>query len=133
MWYQLLADLILVLHTAVVLFVVGGQVLILAGWWRGWSFVRNSAFRIAHLATILFVVVQSWLGAYCPLTIWEHGLRVRAGKAGYGEASFIGYWLERFLYYHAPHWVFVTVYTLFGLVVLASFLGCPPRFVRRRG
>jgi len=32
-----LADLVLAIHVAFILFVVGGQILILAGWALGWS------------------------------------------------------------------------------------------------
>jgi len=54
---RLLADVILVVHFAFVLFVVGGFALILAGAALGWAWIRNPAFRYAHLAAIVFVRV----------------------------------------------------------------------------
>ena len=47
--YQMFADLILLLHFAVVVFVVGGLVLIIAGNMRGWHWVNALWFRLARL------------------------------------------------------------------------------------
>ena len=46
------------------------------------------------------------------------------------EGSFIGHWLQQLLYYEAPHWVFVSAYSLFGLLVLASWWWVRPDFQR---
>ena len=124
--FLLAADAILFLHVAFVAFVVFGFVLILVGKLRSWSWVRNPWFRWAHLASIGFVVVQSWLGAICPLTTWEMALRRKAGDEVYSGA-FIAHWLESVLYYQAPQWVFVVSYTFFGLLVAASWLWVRPR------
>jgi polyferredoxin len=75
---------------------------------------------------IVIVVLQAWLGVLCPLTIWEMELRAKAGQGGY-EGSFIQHWLETILYYNAPDWVFILVYTLFGALVLASWFLVRPR------
>ena len=128
--YALLADLVVVTHAGFVLFVVGGQVAILAGWARGWQWTRNPVFRILHLAAIGFVALQAWFGIVCPLTALEKHLRTLAGIAVY-DSSFIGYWTHRLLFYTAPSWVFTVVHSLFGLLVAASFVLYPPR--RRRG
>ncbi len=125
--YGLAADALLVVHTSFVAFVILGLVLILVGGLRDWRWVRNPWFRLAHLGAIGFVVVQAWAGQICPFTIWENTLRHRAGEAGYSQ-SFICHWLETLLYYDAPLWVFTVVYTLFGLLVLASWWWVKPRF-----
>ena len=123
------ADVILVAHALIVCFVVGGQGLILLGGWRGWPWVRNLPFRLAHLATIAIVVLQAWLGRLCPLTTWEQALRRAAGQATH-EESFIEYWVGRFLYLDLPWWVFVAAYTAFGVLVAWSWWRYPP--TRRR-
>jgi hypothetical protein len=127
--YALAADGLLVLHTLFVAFVVVGLVLVVFGGLRQWQWVRNPWFRLLHLGAIGFVVVQSWAGQLCPLTVWENALRRRAGEAGYSQ-SFIGHWLETLLYYDAPAWVFVVAYTAFGTLVLASWWWVKPRFSR---
>ena len=124
-----LADLILVLHVGIVAFVLVGQLLFLMGGILAWAWVREWWIRLAHLALIAFVIVQSWLGAVCPLTIWEQALRHQAGQAGYAE-SFIEHWLSSLIFFNAPAWVFVLAYTLFGVLVLLTWRWFPPRRLR---
>lgn len=128
--YSFLADVVLAVHAAVAVFVVGGLVLIMAGNWLRWRWVNGWAFRLAHMAAIAIIVAQAWLGELCPLTTLESWLRVEAGGTPY-PASFIGYWLQRFLFYDAPFWLFTLVYTIFAALVLAAWWYYPPE--RRRG
>lgn len=129
--YLVAADIVLFVHALFVAFVVLGLAMILIGGARAWRWVRDPWFRAAHLVAIGFVVAQSWLGSSCPLTTLESALRVRAGDAAY-TGGFVAHWIEAALYYRAPEWVFVLVYTAFGVVVVASwFLVGPRRFGRR--
>ena len=123
--YQLLADVVLCLHVAVVAFVIGGLVLVVAGNLRGWKWVNGVPFRLAHLAAIAVVVTQAWLGARCPLTMIEMGLRAKANESTYSD-SFMEHWLQRLLYYDAPGWVFLAGYSLFGLLAAAAWWYFPP-------
>lgn len=121
--HSLLADTILVIHFVFVAFVVFGFILILIGLLARWSWIHNRKFRIMHLAAIAYVVIQTWFGQLCPLTVWENELRRRAGQSAYSE-TFIEHWLHQILFYQAEPWVFTTMYTCFGvLVVLVWFLG----------
>lgn len=121
--YSVLADTILIVHFAFVVFVVVGFLLILIGLLAHWSWIHNRYFRIAHLAAIGIVVLQAWFDRFCPLTLWENELRRRAGESGYTE-SFIEHWLHEILFYQAEPWVFTTIYTIFGaLVLFVWFLG----------
>ena len=120
--YSLLADTLLVIHFAFVVFVVFGFILILVGLLARWPWVHNRKFRITHLAAIGIVVLQAWFGQLCPLTLWENELRRRAGQSGYTE-TFVEHWLHEILFYQAEPWIFTTIYTCFGvLVVLVWFL-----------
>jgi hypothetical protein len=120
--YSLLADTLLVIHVGFVVFVVFGFLLVLAGFLARWSWIHNRIFRITHLAAIGIVVLQAWLGQLCPLTVWENDLRRLAGQPGYQE-TFVEHWLHKVLFYQAEPWVFTTIYTCFGaLVVLAWIL-----------
>lgn len=121
-----LADLVLVLHALFVGFVVVGFLLILLGLARGWAWVRDPLLRYAHLAAILLVVVQAWLGVECPLTTLENWLRLQSGAAGYRQ-SFIQDWLYRILFYQASPWVFTLAYTVFGSAVALAWWLAPPR------
>lgn len=121
----LLADAVLLAHLGVVVFNVGGLVLIVAGNRLGWGWVNRWWFRAAHLAAIAVVVAQAWLGITCPLTTLESWLRALSGAAPYGE-GFIQHWVQRILFYQAPAWVFALAYTLFGLLVAAVWWHYPP-------
>jgi len=124
--YRVAADAVLIVHATFVMFVIAGLALVLIGGWRDWSWVRDYRFRLLHLLAIGIVVVQSWLGAACPLTRWEMSLRARAGDATY-PGAFIAHWVERLLYYRAPDWVFVVLYSAFGALVVASWFWVRPR------
>jgi Protein of Unknown function (DUF2784) len=129
LWARMLADFIVVFHASYVSFVVFGLLVILIGAALHWQWVRNFWFRIAHLAAIGVVVLESLAGIPCPLTVWEGQLRRAAGQATY-SGDFIGYWAHRLIFYRAEPWVFTMFYVLFGLAVLAAFILAPPR--RRR-
>lgn len=125
-YYLLAADLLLFVHVSFVVFVVFGLILILIGKVFAWGWVRNAWFRFGHLTAIGIVVIQSWLGVICPLTTWEMALRERANDVVY-PGSFIAHWLESILYLRAPAWVFSVGYTVFAVVVVASWFWVRPR------
>lgn len=129
--YLAAADAILFIHALFVMFVIFGLLLIVAGHLFSWSWIRNPWFRLAHLAGIVFVALQAWLGEICPLTRWEMQFRAMGSDAVYA-GSFIAHWLQELLYYEAPAWVFVAGYSAFGLLVVLAWLLIPPRpfFVR---
>ncbi|PWG63876.1 DUF2784 domain-containing protein [Sediminicurvatus halobius] len=122
---QALADAVLLLHLAVVLFVVSGPPLIALGNRWGWQWVNRPAYRVAHLLLIAVVVAQAWLGALCPLTTLEVWLRRQGGGAGY-EGSFIQQGVRALIYHEAPMWVFAVVYTVFAGIVVLLWWRYPP-------
>jgi len=126
MTYGFWADVLGMFHGAIVLFVVGGQALILAGWRRKWTWTRNIWFRRVHLGLILVIMSIAALGEWCPLTVWESELRQLAGQQGYSQGM-IATWLDRLLYYQAPLWVFICAYALFTLLVVWSYWKYPPQ------
>ena len=123
--YVVLADAVLLLHLAVVIFVVLGLPAILLGNWRGWAWANDLWWRSAHLLAILVVVLQAWLGRYCGLTLLESALREQAGQASY-ERGFIEHWVQRLLFYEGPLWAFAVAYTVFGALVAWAWWRCPP-------
>ena len=125
-----LADTILIAHIVFAFFVVFGLFAIYLGLFLKWHWVRNRVFRVLHLFAIGIVVIQSWIGVICPLTIWEMALRAEVHSDTY-SGSFIQHWLHSLLYYSAPEWVFIAVYTGFGSLVLASWYLVRPK-VRTR-
>ena len=124
--YSLVADAMLLAHALFAAFVVFGLILIFMGKFLSWWWVRNPWFRVTHLLGIGIVVLQSWFGVICPLTIWEMDLRSKAGETIY-EGSFVTHWLNELLYYQAPSWLFMICYTAFGGLVVASWFLVRPR------
>jgi uncharacterized protein DUF2784 len=112
----LLADIVLVVHFAFVLFVVGGLAAVWIGAAAGWRWVRNFWFRIAHLAAIAYVAGESLLGIWCPLTVWEAALR-----GGHAQKSFVAQWVHRLMFYDLPEQVFTVLYVGFTLLVVAAW------------
>lgn len=126
--YAVCADAVLILHFAFAVFVVGGLALIWAGWFFGWSFVRNFHFRLAHVAAMGLVVSQALFDIACPLTIWEEDLRLLAGGVSPYEGECVRYWVHRLLFCDCGKATFTMLYILFFLLMLLSLWMVPPRW-----
>jgi len=124
--YQIAADIVVVTHFTFVSFVLFGQIAILIGLLKKWSWIRNFKFRLLHLLCILFVVWESVSGITCPLTTWENDLRMKAGETTYA-GDFIPNLLHNLMFFSAKPWVFTLCYILFGSAVLLTFIFAPPR------
>ena len=87
MWYNIAADLVVVIHLLFIGFVVGGVFLA----WR-WP-------RIVwvHLPAVVYGALVEFVGFTCPLTLLENELRSRAGAAGY-RGGFIAHYLVKVIY-----------------------------------
>ena len=120
-----LANLVLALHVCVAAFVVAGLALIVVGNLVRWHWVNHLWFRLVHVVAVAVIVAEAWSGTACPLTLLEMRLRSAAGANTYA-GGFIEHWLSSLLYYQAPPWVFVVAYSLFGLLVVASWWYFPP-------
>jgi hypothetical protein len=123
--HSLMADVILVIHFLFIAFVLVGQACIVIGYFRSWHWVRRLMFRVCHILAIAVVVAQAWANQLCPLTLWENALRETAGGRPYAE-TFVQHWVGRLVYYDAPQWFFTVAYSLFGAVVLFSWVWVRP-------
>lgn len=118
----LLADLVLVLHFGVALFITGSLPLIWLGATAGWRWVRHFGFRALHLFAILFVSAEALAGVWCPLTLLEDALR-----GGQAERSFVARWVHALLFYDLPLRVFTAAYLIFAVLVALTWWRVPPR------
>ena len=123
----MLADTVVIAHAGYVAFVMFGLIAILIGAALGWRWTRALAFRIAHLAAIVLVCVESFVGVMCPLTSLEDWLRRSSGGAEY-RGEFLGYWAHRLIFYDFSPQVFTAIYVAFAGLVLITFLLVPPRW-----
>jgi len=85
--YRTLADLVLVVHLAFVLFVVLGGLLVLKWPRLAWL----------HVPTAVWGVLIEYKGWICPLTPLENSFRARGGGAGY-SGGFIEHYIQPLLY-----------------------------------
>ena len=117
-----LADAVVAFHFAIVVFIVGGLVLVWIGAAAGWTWIRDPRFRYLQLAAIVFVAAEALVGMACPLTVWEDLLR-----GGAQPDSFIGRWTRRLLFYDAPEWVFTAAYCAWAAASGITLALVPPR------
>lgn len=85
--WLLLADSVLIIHLAFVLFVVAGGLLVLR--WRSIAWL--------HLPAVAWGALTEFLHIVCPLTDLEDSLRGQAGVAGY-SGDFVSHYLLPILY-----------------------------------
>lgn len=104
MFYSILADLAVLIHTLFILFVVGGGFLV-----RRWPYLAW-----LHLPAALWGGVVEFTGGICPLTDLELYWRRLGGVGGY-SGSFIEHYLEPFVY---PAGLTTQLQVLMGLGVL---------------
>ena len=117
-----MADAILLLHFAIVLFITSGFILIPLGAGRRWKWVRHRGYRLLHLLGIAFVALEALVGLACPLTVWEDILR---GQSGTRE-GFIERWVGALLYWDLPMWVFTLAYVGAAGVAMVLWRVVPP-------
>jgi len=82
-----LADVVVVIHFAFVVFVVFGGLLVL---WRGWM-------ALVHVPAALWGAWIEFAGWICPLTPLENWLRARAGTGAYAT-TFVERYVTAILY-----------------------------------
>jgi len=85
--YRALADLVLVIHLAFVLFVVLGGLLVL----------RRPRLAFIHIPAAIWGILIEYSGWICPLTPLENSFRRSGGEAGY-SGGFIEHYIEPALY-----------------------------------
>jgi hypothetical protein len=114
----LLADLVVVIHLAFVLFVVLGGLLVLRWPWIGYLHIPSAVWGA-------WIELAGWV---CPLTPLEKALRARAGGAGY-QGDFVEHYLLPILY---PSGLTRGVQVALGCLVLGLNLAIYAALLRRR-
>ncbi len=118
MTYRLLADAVLVLHLAFILFVVLGGLLVLRAPRLAWL----------HLPTVAWAALIEFFGWICPLTPLENRLRELGGEQGYA-GGFIAHYLTALIY---PAGLTRNLQHLLGALVVAINLAVYLRLWLRR-
>jgi len=124
--YLFLADGILLIHFALVVFVVLGFIFIWIGHLAKWKFVRNAKFRICHTLVMGIVLCESLFGIICPLTEWENALRIKGGEGLAYATGFVQKWIQKIMFYDFSETTFLILYLLFFAFILVTFWLIPP-------
>ena len=82
---RLLVDLVILVHGALILFMLTGGLLALRRTWILWF----------HIPISLAILVLFATGTSCPITDLEMWLRARAGMPSYGDGGYIGHYTLR--------------------------------------
>ena len=122
----MLADAIVLVHLAIMVFITAGLPLVYIGAAQHWAWVRDWRWRALHVGAIAFVAAESLFGIVCPLTRWEDELRGQLSREG-----FIERWVDRILFYDLPSWTFTAAYTAFAALVAVTWFVIPPTKRRR--
>ncbi len=118
MTWRILADAVLVLHFAFIVFVVLGGLLVLR--WPRLAWI--------HLPAVAWGAGIEFLGAICPLTPLENLLRVSGGGSGYG-GGFIDHYLTSLIY---PDGLTRTTQIVLGVFVIAVNVAVYVALLRRK-
>ena len=119
----MLADIILILHFLVVIFITVGFLLIPIGYYYGWSWIKNFKLRLFHFGLMFLVTFETLVGITCPLTSIENYLRgINNSK------SFISFWIEKIIYWDFPTSFFMFLYFVFLGLTLLMWKIYPPKF-----
>jgi len=125
MFYRILADTIMVLHLAWIIFMLWGFVLTIRGFFHP-KFFDRWLFRTVHLLGILFVVALEILGKYCPLTLWENALKGHYNPETDYPGSFIIKYIEQMIYPDVSPLVVIIPTILLATFTLVAFVSKPP-------
>ena len=130
MIYKVLADIIVVMHFAWILFMLVGFILTIKGfWWKG--FFDKWLFRTIHLFGIIYVSSLAVLRQYCPLTILENNLRARYDPSLVYPGSFMVHYLERLVYPDVYSWIILLPTIFIAVFTIIIFIVKPPSNIKR--
>jgi hypothetical protein len=87
MIWRALADLVLLIHFAFIVFVIVGGFFAILWRWLPW----------VHLPAVAWAVILEFSGWICPLTPLENSLRQASGEAGYA-GGFLEHYLVQVIY-----------------------------------
>ncbi len=128
--YALLSDVVVVIHFLYALTIIVGLVLIYAGKFLKWRFVRNPVFRLIHITMIMIVAFESIFHIECPLTYIEYKL-LSLAKIHHQNTPFIAGFVNKILFWNLPNEFFDILYIGIAVVILLSFVIVPVDFKKK--
>lgn len=128
--YNVLADIIVVMHFVWILFMLVGFVLTLCGFfWKG--FFDHWLFRTLHLFGIVYVGLLAILRQYCPLTILENILRSKYNPNLTYPGSFMAYYIEKVVYPDVDPLILIIPTGIIAFFTVIVFILRPPERIKK--
>jgi hypothetical protein len=138
---RLLADFVVVVHFAWILFMLAGIILTICaavgvyvlrvrgGFWE--RYFDWWIFRTLHGLGIVFVAILPLIGRYCPLTIIEYILRRNNGQEVTESNFFIVRQIERFVYPEVDPELIVSITVIVAGITLFVYAARPPAKIKK--
>ena len=111
-FYLAMADGVLIVHLAFILWVISGALFTRKRPWLAW----------AHVATIVYGIIVETTALVCPLTLAENWCETRAGAGPYQE-PFLLHYLDATVYPHVPVALLVAVAVTVCVLNLGIYAG----------
>ena len=119
-----IADLILILHFGIVLFITSLFFLIPVGYKFNWIFTKNIKVRVFHAGLMTFVTIETFLGMACPLTYLENYF---LNENENENKLFLSYWLNKIIYWDLPSYFFLIMYLICLVWTFIMWYIFPPK------
>ena len=120
--YYFIADVVLILHFSIIIFITSLFFFIPIGYKLNWSWLKYKSVRKIHLALMTLVTFETILGIACPLTYLENHLLEKVETE-----LFLSFWLKKIIYWDFPSTFFISLYLVCFAWTIALWVFFPPK------
>lgn len=125
-----LADIIVVIHFAWILFILSGFILTSCGFfWK--ALFDKWLFRTIHLCGIFYAGLLALLRKHCPLTVLENNLRQKYTPESIYPDSFIIHYIEKLVYPDLNTLMIIIPTVIIAVFTIVVFIVRPPAKIRK--
>ena len=123
---EITADLVLIIHFIIVVFISSLFLLIPMGYQFYWKWVKKLKLRLIHLGLMTLITFETIIGITCPLTIIENNLR-----GIYISNSFFSSLVSKIIFWELPRLFFLILYILCLFWTIFIWFRFPPEKKKR--
>lgn len=123
---EITADLVLIIHFIIVVFISSLFLLIPMGYQFYWKWVKKLKLRLIHLGLMTLITIETIIGITCPLTVIENNLR-----GIYISNSFFSSLVSKIIFWEFPRLFFVILYILCLFWTIFIWFRFPPEKKKR--
>ena len=123
---EITADLVLIIHFIIVVFISSLFLLIPMGYQFYWKWVKKLKLRLIHLGLMTLITIETIIGITCPLTVIENNLR-----GIYISNSFFSSLVSKIIFWELPRLFFLILYILCLFWTIFIWFRFPPEKKKR--